>query len=39
MIETDKDIRARTLIVVLTMRVAIEAEEKDAMVKVDSISI
>ena len=39
MIETDKDIRARNLIVVLTMRVAIEAEEKDAIVKVGSISV
>lgn len=39
MIETDKDIRARNLIVVLTMRIAIEAEEDDAIVKVDSISV
>lgn len=39
MIETDKDIRARNLIVVLTMRIAIEAEESDAIVKVDSISV
>lgn len=39
MIETDKDIRARNLIVVLTMRIAIEAEEKDSIVKVDSISV
>lgn len=39
MIETDKDIRARNLIVVLTMRIAIQAEESDAIVKVDSISV
>ena len=39
MIETDKDIRARTLIVVLTMRIAIEAEESDSIVKVASISL
>lgn len=39
MIETDKDIRARTLIVVLTLRVAINCEEADAVVKVDSISV
>jgi HK97 family phage major capsid protein len=39
MIETDKDIRERTLIVVLTMRIAIQAEEADAIVKVDNISI
>jgi HK97 family phage major capsid protein len=39
MIETDKDIRARNLIVVLTMRIAIEAEESDSIVKVDSISV
>ncbi|MBC8550998.1 MAG: hypothetical protein H8D23_15245, partial [Candidatus Brocadiales bacterium] len=39
MIETDKDIRARNLIVVLTMRIAIQAEETDAIVKVDSISV
>lgn len=38
MIETDKDIRARNLIVVLTMRIAIEAEERDAIVKVDNIT-
>lgn len=39
MIETDKDIRARNLIVVLTMRIAIQAEEQDSIVKVDSISV
>lgn len=39
MIETDKDITRRVLIIVLTMRVAIEAEEKDAIVKVDNITI
>jgi len=39
MIETDKDIRARTLIVVLTMRVAIQAEEADAIVKVENINL
>jgi len=39
MIETDKDITSRVLIVVLTMRIAIQAEEADAIVKVDNISI
>jgi len=39
MIETDKDITSRVLIIVLTMRVAIQAEEADAIVKVDNISI
>jgi hypothetical protein len=39
MIETDKDIRSRVLIVVLTMRVAINAEETDAIVKVDSLAV
>ncbi len=39
MIETDKDIRARNLIVVLTMRIAIQAEEQNAIVKVDSLSV
>jgi len=39
MIETDKDIRERTLIVVLTMRIAIQCEEADSIVKVDSISV
>lgn len=38
-IETDKDIRARNLIIVLTMRVAIQAEEADAIVKVENINI
>jgi HK97 family phage major capsid protein len=39
MIETDKDIRARNMIVVLTMRIAIQCEEADSIVKVDSISV
>jgi HK97 family phage major capsid protein len=39
MIETDKDIRERTLIVVLTMRIAIQCEEADSIVKVTSISV
>jgi HK97 family phage major capsid protein len=39
MIETDKDIRSRNLIVVLTLRIAIQAEETDSIVKVDSISV
>jgi hypothetical protein len=33
MIETDRDIRARVLIVVLTMRIDIKYEEEDAVVK------
>ena len=32
-IEQDRDIRARTIIIVLTMRVAIQIEEEDAVVK------
>lgn len=39
MIETDKDITSRVLIIVLTMRIAIQAEEADVIVKVDNISI
>jgi hypothetical protein len=39
MIETDKDIRSRVLIVVLTMRIAIQAEESDAMVKVTGLNV
>lgn len=39
MIETDKDIRSRVLIIVLTMRVAINCEESDAVVKVENISV
>jgi len=39
MIETDRDIRSRSLIVVLTMRIAIEAEEANSIVKVDSIAV
>ena len=34
MIETDRDIRARTLIVVLTMRLDIKYEEEDSVVKI-----
>ncbi len=34
MIETDRDIRARVLIVVLTMRIDIKFEEEDAVVKI-----
>lgn len=37
MIETDRDIRARVLIVVLTMRLDIKFEEEDAVVKVDGL--
>jgi hypothetical protein len=33
MIETDRDIRARVLIVVLTMRLDFKYEEEDASVK------
>ena len=33
MIETDRDIRARSLVVVLTLRVAFEIEEEEACVK------
>ena len=33
MIETDRDIRARVLIVVLTLRIDIKYEEEDAVVK------
>lgn len=39
MIETDKDIRRRELIFVMTMRIAIQAEEASAMVKVNNISV
>lgn len=39
MIETQRDIRSRVLVVVLTMRVAINAEETDAMVKVTNLSV
>lgn len=38
-IETDKDITSRVLIVVMTLRVAIQAEEANAIVKVSDISI
>lgn len=39
MIETDRDIRARNLVVVLTMRVAIQVEESDAVVRVENIAV
>ena len=39
MIETDRDIRARVLIVVLTLRIDIKFEEEDAVVKVDGIDV
>lgn len=39
MVETDKDIRSRVLIIVLTMRAAIAAEEDEAMVKIKDISV
>lgn len=38
MIETDRDIRARVLIVVLTMRLALEFEEEDAVVVADGLN-
>lgn len=37
MIETDRDIRARTIIVVLTLRVDTQFEEEDAVVKVTGL--
>lgn len=37
MIETDRDIRARVLIVVLTLRIDIKFEEEDAVVKIDGL--
>jgi len=37
MIETDRDIRARVLVVVLTMRLDMKFEEEDAVVKVDGL--
>jgi len=37
MVETDKDIRARVLIIVMTMRLAIAVEEVDAIVKTTNI--
>ena len=39
MIETQRDIRSRVLVVVLTMRIAINAEESDAMVKVTNLNV
>lgn len=39
MIETDKDIRSRVLIIVLTMRPAINIEEESAAVRVNNISV
>lgn len=39
MIETDRDIRARVLVVVLTMRLAIQLEEEDAVVKALGIDV
>lgn len=38
MIESDRDIRARVLIVVVTLRIAIQIEEEDAVVKVDGLA-
>lgn len=37
MIETDRDIRARVLVVVLTLRLDMKFEEEDAVVKVDGL--
>jgi len=39
MIETDKDIRSRVLIIVLTMRAAVNIEESEAAVRVNNISV
>lgn len=38
MIETDRDIRARVLIVVLTLRIDMKFEEEDAVVKIDGLN-
>ena len=38
MIETDRDIRARVLVVVLTMRMDLKYEEEDAVVKADGLN-
>jgi len=38
MIETDRDIRARALVVVLTLRIAFEIEEEEACVKYTNIT-
>jgi hypothetical protein len=39
MVETDRDIRARVLIVVLTMRVDLVYEEEDAVVKCKGLDV
>lgn len=39
MVETDKDIRARELIMVMTMRIAIAAEEPDSIVVVTNLNV
>jgi hypothetical protein len=39
MIETDKDIRSRVLIIVLTMRIALQIEEADAAVRVSDLAV
>lgn len=39
MVETDRDIRARVLVVVLTMRIDIKYEEEDATVKILGIDV
>ena len=38
MIETDRDIRARVLIIVLTMRLDVKFEEEDSVVKIDGLN-
>jgi len=38
MIETDRDIRARNLVVVLTMRLDVKFEEEDAVVKLTGLN-
>jgi hypothetical protein len=38
MIETDRDIRARVMIIVLTMRLDLKLEEEDAVVKAVGLS-
>jgi hypothetical protein len=39
MIETDRDIRARVLIVVLTLRIDVKYEEEDAVVKGEGVNV
>jgi len=39
MIETDRDIRARVLVVVLTLRIDIKYEEEDAVVKMNGLDV